>query len=372
MKKKSLLLSSLLCCFTMVAQSTYVDNRNPDLLKHHGVVPYYNRSEIVLPTTVNGLTPMRVDMHIHTFFSDGDVSPQYRVREAWADGLDAIAITDHIEYHPHDSQMAKYLGVENYTRDLNTSYELAKGEGDYYGLIVVRGTEITRNPREVGHFNALFTTDNNAIPDDDPLQGMRNAKKQNALIVNNHPGWERESVNPTPIEQKAWDEGLIDGIEIMNCQEFYPKVIDTALEKNFYMVSATDIHPTTHDEYGTSGHKRDFTIAFVDDFSADGLRRALEKRLTIGHHFGTIGGEEQLLKDFFLASVTVRKIGNHLALTNNTSLQYTIRVRNDNLTVLKPFSTVNINPNENGVADITVENMWCGENKHPQIALSAN
>lgn len=371
MKQHFLILPLLLCSGAMMAQSTYVDNRNSELLRHHGVLPYANRTEIVLPATVNGLMPMRVDMHIHTYYSDGDVSPQYRVREAWADGLDAIAITDHIEYRPHDGQMAKYLKTENKGVDFNYPGVLAKGEGDYYGLIVVPGTEITRNPREVGHFNAIFTTDNNMIPDDDPMQAIRNAKKQGAIVVNNHPGWERTSNAPTEIEKQAWAEGLIDGIEIMNSQEFYPNIIDTALDKNFFMFSATDLHSTTSDDYGKGGNKRNFTIVFVDDFSADGLRRGLEKRLTIGHQYGTLGGEEQLLKDFFLASVSVKKAGNHFVLTNNTSLEYSIRVRNDNITVLRPFSSINIWPDDKGVCKVTVENMWCGEGKHPVVELTA-
>lgn len=360
----------LLCSGAMMAQSTYIDDRNPELLRHHGVLSVPTRTEIVLPV-VNGLTPMCVDLHIHTYYSDGDVSPQYRVREAWADGLDAIAITDHIEYRPHDAQMAQYLGVEKNNVDFNTPGQLAKSEGDYYGLIVIPGIEITRDPRTVGHFNALFTTDNNAIPADDPIQAIRNAKRQGAIVVDNHPGWERTSVSPTEIEQQAFSEGLIEGIEIMNSQEFYPKIIDTALQNNFFMVSATDLHSTTNDDYAKGGNLRNFTIAFVDDFSADGLRNALENRRTIGHHYGTLGGEEQLLKDFFLASVTVKKVGNHFALTNNTSLEYTLRVRNENLTVLPPFSTINLWPDNDGVVAITIENMWSGENRHPQVNLTS-
>jgi 3',5'-nucleoside bisphosphate phosphatase len=38
---------------------------------------------------------MRVDLHLHTWVSDGDVSPSQLVRLAAAAGLDAIAVTDH-------------------------------------------------------------------------------------------------------------------------------------------------------------------------------------------------------------------------------------------------------------------------------------
>ncbi|HOI80411.1 MAG TPA: PHP domain-containing protein, partial [Petrimonas sp.] len=52
------------------------------------------RSNIVIPD-VNGFKVLKCDFHMHTVFSDGDVWPTVRVQEAWREGLDAIAITDH-------------------------------------------------------------------------------------------------------------------------------------------------------------------------------------------------------------------------------------------------------------------------------------
>ena len=38
---------------------------------------------------------MRADLHLHTTFSDGKLTPQQVVKEAWKLNLRAIAITDH-------------------------------------------------------------------------------------------------------------------------------------------------------------------------------------------------------------------------------------------------------------------------------------
>ncbi|MBQ2424816.1 MAG: histidinol-phosphatase, partial [Alistipes sp.] len=54
------------------------------------------RTEIVIPQ-VKGFTCYKGDFHIHTSYSDGQVNPNGRVIEAWRDGLDVIAITDHYE-----------------------------------------------------------------------------------------------------------------------------------------------------------------------------------------------------------------------------------------------------------------------------------
>lgn len=44
-----------------------------------------------------GYKTLKCDLHLHTVFSDGTVWPAERVEEAWRKGLDAVAITDHIE-----------------------------------------------------------------------------------------------------------------------------------------------------------------------------------------------------------------------------------------------------------------------------------
>ena len=65
------------------------------------------RTEIILPQ-VKGYNIYKGDFHIHTSYSDGVINPAGRVVEAWLDGLDIIAITDHYEGH---SGVKKFLKV---------------------------------------------------------------------------------------------------------------------------------------------------------------------------------------------------------------------------------------------------------------------
>ena len=58
------------------------------------------RRELHIPD-IMGYKTLKCDFHMHTVFSDGAVWPTVRVDEAWQEGLDALAITDHIEYQPH-------------------------------------------------------------------------------------------------------------------------------------------------------------------------------------------------------------------------------------------------------------------------------
>jgi Predicted metal-dependent phosphoesterases (PHP family) len=70
---------------------------------------------------IPGYVTLKGDFHIHTVFSDGNVWPTVRIDEAVAEGVDVIAITDHIEYRPHLSDIPS---------DHNRSYDIAKPEAD--------------------------------------------------------------------------------------------------------------------------------------------------------------------------------------------------------------------------------------------------
>ena len=77
------------------------------------------RREIILPT-IDGYTLYKADFHTHTIYSDGDVTPRQRVREAWYDGLDIVAITDHLEIRTYEKFMLKVLAPYNRTQALPT------------------------------------------------------------------------------------------------------------------------------------------------------------------------------------------------------------------------------------------------------------
>src|SRR5690554_2890394 len=106
------------------------------------------RENIYIPE-VDGYKVLKCDFHTHTIFSDGRVWPTIRNQEIWEEGLDAYAITDHIEYTPFSDDVRV---------DYNRSYELAKDAAEKQNLILVRGSEITRNTPP-GHFNAIYIED---------------------------------------------------------------------------------------------------------------------------------------------------------------------------------------------------------------------
>lgn len=95
----------------------------------------FTRNEINIPG-FDDYRVLKCDFHTHTVFSDGLVWPDGRIYEAWQDGLDAIAITDHIEHR---------INQDLLNGDLNQSYKIAKTAADDMELIVIPGVEITRD-----------------------------------------------------------------------------------------------------------------------------------------------------------------------------------------------------------------------------------
>jgi hypothetical protein len=365
MKRSILTIILLSLAMSAFAQHYTVDVQNPEI-RHHADFVEPARKEIVLPCQVNGYNVYKADLHTHSVYSDGCVTPQFRVKEAWLDGLDIIAVTEHIEYRPFENEMKEYLGGKK-DPDLNTAVKLAQKEAEYWDIFIIPGTEITRDGTTVGHFNALFTTDNNKIYHDDPVKAIRNAKKQGALVMHNHPGWWRTNIDYTEAEKVAYDEGLIDGVEVMNFYEFYPGIIDRVRERGLFISANTDIHASTAEDFNAHEFMRPITLIFASERTEEGIREALESCRALAFGFNTVCGDEQLLKDFFAASVKVNKLsGNAYMLTNQTSVPYTIQLEGKNPVSLPAFSTIKID----GPASFTVLNMFCGKETHPVVTLS--
>lgn len=386
MKRPILLVISLFMAISAVAQgyyqSHYQSTTEPQTLLPNLPLDY-SRKEIILPT-VNGYTPYKADLHIHSTYSDGVMkyTGRGRVYEAWRDGLDVIAVTDHMRVKVYKDK----VGVPTPENDKAKRGERpaqavkdAVSMGGDYGILVIPGVEITGSPKTLGHFNALFTINNLEIFDYDPMQAIRNARKQGALIMQNHPGWRQSTLEMTQFVKDAYAEKLVDGIELMNGRSFYPRALQTAKDNNLFIASTTDIHSTTAETYRENNHLRNMTIIFAKELSSESIREGLEKHRTLAYSFGVLGGEESLLRDFFHASIETKKLAvvvnkskkktQRVMLTNKTSLPYTLRFGKGNHVTLPAMSSIIVNTKPGKPVQCTVLNMWYGMNQHPEVKL---
>ena len=392
MKKLLTLAVALAATLSASAQLYYTDSANKDMLRFNEREGR-QRVEMVLPQ-VRGFNIYKADLHNHTIFSDGSVTPEFRIQEAWHDGLDVIAVTEHVEYRPYEGKMMNFLtgyvpknvkpANSNVIRseatdagilsDLNYPVKLYQNAAKAYGITVIPGAEITREPTVIGHYNALFTKDNNTIYAKDPMQSIRNAKAQGAIVMQNHPGWRRTSLDMMEFEEKVYAENLIDGIEIVNGGEFYPRAITRALKHKFFMSSNTDIHGSTSEDYVIGGNgRRNMTFIFAQENTLEALREAMESKRTSAYSHGTLAGEQSLLVDLFKASIATKVIqtassgAKTVLLTNNSSIKYTLRFGNANPVILEPFTSIRATSGKDGKLAVKVENMWCGEDAHPVV-----
>ena len=395
MMKRFLLIAGLIWSSSVInAQTYYTDAVNPEIYRPAEVL-HSSRKEIILPQ-VNGYNIYKADLHTHTIFSDGQVNPAFRLDEAWDDGLDIVAVTEHLEHRPYEKVFVEYTQKYNNGKyekavnnsigwkapdkngimvDLNYPVNQAQKVADKLNLLLVPGIEITRDGTKVGHFNALFTKDNNTVYDPDPVQSVRNAKAQGALVMHNHPGWRRTNLVPTPTEVAIYAEKLVDGVEVMNTDEFYPGVIDIARENGLFVSANSDIHGSTARDYRLLGYDRPMTLVFAKERTLEAVREALESKRTLAYGFSTVSGDEQLLKDFFKAGIkaSVIRISSksvHLAVTNMTSITYLVSQEGQNPKRMSPFHTVWFSiPLDAKTLDLTVHNMFYSKEGHPVVSL---
>jgi predicted metal-dependent phosphoesterase TrpH len=239
---------------------------------------------------------------MHTVFSDGDVWPAVRVDEALRDGLDAIAITDHIEYTPKKD----FIPV-----DLNAAWKISEGYAKESNLILVHGTEITRK-MPPGHFNALFIKDATLISRDSVWDSFEAAIKQGAFIQWNHPGWKAQQPDGIPkmyeIHQRLIKNGWLHGIEFFNDSEYYPLVLTFCKKYNLAIMANSDVHGTISETYLAPDYKnRPMTLVFAKERSYESLKEAMFAGRTMAYFRDMLAGREELANQFFNQCISVGK-----------------------------------------------------------------
>lgn len=275
-----------------------------------------------------GLKTLVCDLHMHTVFSDGSVWPNIRVMEANKDGLDVIATTEHLEYQSWISDIPH--------PDRNRSYELAKGFAGNSGLLVINGSEITRE-MPPGHANAIFINDANKLIKDDPIESFLEARKQDAFIFWNHPYWASQSPDASvPLDQlhiEMINNKLIQGIEIVNDTTYSNEAFQLALDYDLTILGTSDIHDIVDWQYRIpSGGHRPVTLVFAREKNEEALKKALVNGQTVVWFNKKLIGKPDYLIPLMNSSIKIKSakyINNttivHVVMSNNSDAPYTLR-----------------------------------------------
>lgn len=319
MKKSIFIVGCSLWVVSLAAQN---ENVQYQLLDGYSSSRAFSPKHIAVPD-LPGYKTLKCDLHMHTHYSDGLVTPEMRVLEAWAEGLDVIAITDH--------QPAPRSRTE--TEDCNVSYNKALPMAKNKGITLIKGLEIT-NSDPIGHLNFLFIKDcNDFMPksrnfseaETDSL--IEKAAAEGAYIATNHPGWpDKNSELPAYILRHI-EQKHIQGIEIFNNEEFYPRAIDYADRYDLAYIGATDAHYPMSFLFDLKKDTRTLTFVFAKENTQESIKEALYAGRTIAYADRILAGKESLLKLFLRASLKVLSYEEvngkfHVRLSNESDIPY--------------------------------------------------
>jgi len=322
---------------------------------------------------IPGYYTLKCDFHMHTVFSDGHVWPTARVNEAIRDGLDVISITDHIDYEGFPELIEK---------DYNKPFEIAKEYAANKNLIVINGGEIS--PRvSPYHNNVIFLEDVNKLPinymketkkefvmkdeinDEELMAPFIEAKKQDAFIFYNHPGWPREDNDTTlftSFHKELLDQGLLDGVEIVNSGVYNMLAHKIAEKYNLTMLGNSDEH---HDVfYRYKDTHRPMTLVFVKEKTETEIKNALKEKRTVVLVDNYLIARQPEAELIFKASVdldyekSTRRDTPLLLLTftNKSDVPFRIRVKSSYNIINHPLGEILLNPHEPNT--ITLWGLW--------------
>ena len=251
---------------------------------------------------INGYMTLKCDLHMHTVFSDGNVWPTYRVFEAYRDGLDAIAISDHIEYVPKK----EFIPI-----DFNAAWKIAESSASEGNIILIHAAEITRD-MPPGHLNALFIKDASLLKKDSAYDAIEAAVKQGAFIQWNHPGWKAQEKDGIPklypLHKKLLEKGWIHGIEFFNEFEYYPKILDWCIQYKLAVTGNSDVHGIISEIYTKPKDiSRPMTLVFARERTSASLKEALFAGRTLVWANDIVAGKEEFAKPFFYQCISVGK-----------------------------------------------------------------
>ena len=268
----------------------------------HPIVAQKDNRAIEFPN-IPGYLTLKCDLHMHTVLSDGSVWPNIRVQEAVRDGLDAISITDHLEYQPHIDDIPHL--------DRNRSYQLALKAAKGEELIIINGAEITRS-MPPGHANAIFLKDANKLNQDDVMEVFREAKRQGAFVFWNHPHWTAQQKNGvatlTEMHLELLSQGLLNGIEIVNEKTYSDEALKIAHEHHLTLLGTSDIHGLIDWQFDIpEGGHRPVTLVFAKEKSEEALKVALEQRRTAVWFDNTLVGNAEFLVPLVEGSLEVSR-----------------------------------------------------------------
>jgi hypothetical protein len=157
---------------------------------------------------------------------------------------------------------------------------------------------------------------------------LAEARKQDAFIVWNHP-WYRTHNNTSiwfPLIDLLYNEGYIDGVEVVNSRRYDPEIFRWVQEKNLANLANSDTHNPT-----TLNRKlpRTMTLVFAKERTPESIKETLKEERTISYCNDSLYGDKTLMEALFHKSIEIKTYfsgkNGYISFSNNTSLPFEIK-----------------------------------------------
>lgn len=332
--KRNLICTLALAMATALSLSAQMPENSDDRVVNYKIMKGV-RKHISIPD-IPGYMSLKCDFHMHTVFADAMVSPQGRIYEAWYDGLDVVCVSEHIGVHK--------TGIEY--KDFNLVNREAADAAKAFGMLVVPGVELTKT-KPFGHMNLLFVKDASVFSEDryevdangkikvDPKTGVKMTKEktlrediaagvaQGCFFQWNHPGWPDKKSDWYDIQTELLEAGHLNAMELFNCNEWYPRVLDYFDKYHIPMMANTDAHePTSY----TYGHViRPMTLVFAEEYTLESLKEAMFAGRMVAFFDQTLAGDEKILAELVKASLSIKVVDEKkgkIEVTNLSDIQF--------------------------------------------------
>jgi predicted metal-dependent phosphoesterase TrpH len=196
-------------------------------------------------TMVRRRHALLAELHAHTTWSDGELTPAALVDLYGEARFDVVAITDHVVA----SARREFVRAETfaaYLEEIDAEAERARSQ---YGLLVVPGLELTvedQDPARAAHAVAIGLR--RFVGVDDGLdEALRQARAAGAALVAAHPYSLTNASSAARITARfacepEWAAGVVDRFELVNRDEVFGWVAARRLPA----VASGDFHRPEH------------------------------------------------------------------------------------------------------------------------------
>jgi len=185
------------------------------------------------------------ELHAHTTFSDGLLTPGELVDLYGSTGFDVLAITDHV---CRSSESTRSIRLEDHRSYLETVEAEAERAWRVYGLLVLPGLELTWEDLPQRSAHALVIGSRDWIGLDDGLdRALRTADDTGAALIGAHP-YTLEAVDHAPrttarfSEEREWARKAVHRFELCNRHDFFAWVA----EEQLAVIASGDFHRREH------------------------------------------------------------------------------------------------------------------------------